>query len=179
MPHRQALLVVRSRQVRLAESLGPNRSALVRVLSARRVFRRRWASTACESRRDPRSRLRSPRLRAAKFCSVCVMAFWASRLSVGSARKEEGYPRAFTEIGTRPPDRWGNAGRSTAPAPQSKPVAPASRLVAQIAPLVASGLRAENPGRRASSCSTLLRLRGYANQTSRVCLGSSAGAGIG
>jgi len=29
-------------------------SALVRVLSARRVVRRRWASTACESRRDPR-----------------------------------------------------------------------------------------------------------------------------
>src|ERR1019366_6540848 len=34
----------------------------------------------------------------------------------------------------------GNAGRSTAPVPQSKPVARASRLVAQIAPLVASGL---------------------------------------
>jgi hypothetical protein len=34
----------------------------------------------------------------------------------------------------------GNAGRSTAPAPQSKPVTPASRLVAQITPLVAFGL---------------------------------------
>lgn len=68
-------------------------------------------------------------------------------------------PRAFGQIETRPPGRWGNAGRSTAPAPQSKPVTHASRLVAQVAPLVALGLRAENPGRRASSPVTLLRLR--------------------
>ena len=68
-------------------------------------------------------------------------------------------PRAFGQIETKPPGRWGNAGRSTAPAPQSKPVTHASRLVAQVAPLVALRLRAENPGRRASSTTTLLRSR--------------------
>src|ERR1700732_231609 len=70
------------------------------------------------------------------------MVFQPSRPSVGSAR---GRKRARTRarsirIGTRPPGRWGNAGRSTAPAPQSKPVTRASRLVAQVAPLVAFGL---------------------------------------
>ena len=43
-------------------------------------------------------------------------------------------------IGTNPPGRWDSADRSPAPAPQSKPVTPASRLVAQETPLVASGL---------------------------------------
>ena len=54
-----------------------NTSALVRVLAARRTFRRRWASTACEIRRHPRSRLSSPRLLAVKLRSVRVMSFWA------------------------------------------------------------------------------------------------------
>jgi hypothetical protein len=39
------------------------RVGLVRVPSARRAFRRCWASTACQIRRHPPSRLRSPRLR--------------------------------------------------------------------------------------------------------------------
>jgi len=56
-------------------------------------------------------------------------------------RKRGQKPRAFDQIGTRPPDRWGNAGRSTAPAPQSKPGTRASRLVAQTAPLVALRFR--------------------------------------
>ena len=64
-----------------------------------------------------------------------------SRPSGGSARKGRGLePPRVNQVGTRPPGRWGNADRSTAPAPQSKPVTPASRLVAQVAPLVASGL---------------------------------------
>ena len=73
----------------------------------------------------------------------CVpSASWSSSLPVplGLARNEHEDPRAFRHIGTRPPGRWGNARRSTAPAPQSKPVIPASRLVAHVAPLVASGL---------------------------------------
>ena len=49
-------------------------------------------------------------------------------------------PRAVDQIGTRPPGRWGNACRSTTPAPQSKPVTQASRLVARVAPSVAFGL---------------------------------------
>ena len=40
-------------------------------------------------------------------------------------------------MGTKPPGRWGIALRGTAPAPQSKPVTPTSRLVAQVAPSVA------------------------------------------
>ena len=43
-------------------------------------------------------------------------------------------------IERKPPGRWDNADRSPAPAPQSKPVTPASRLMAQETPLVASGL---------------------------------------
>ena len=75
----------------------------------------------------------------------CVRsASWSSSPSVplvGPREKEEGpEPPAFNHVGTRPPGRWVNARRSTAPAPQSRPVTPASRLVAQTAPLVACGL---------------------------------------
>ena len=49
-------------------------------------------------------------------------------------------PRALNQVGTKPRGRWGNADRSPAPAPQSKSVTPASRLMARIAPLVAFGL---------------------------------------
>ena len=166
MRHGQVPLVVRSRQVRVGEPLGPTGCGLVRVPSARRAFRRRRASIADETWWIVRSRLRSPRLRAAQFCSVRVMVIRPSRPSVGSARKKEGKnPRAFNQIGTRPPGRWGNARRSTAPAPQSKPVTPATRLVAQIAPSVASGLGlrilAAGPARvrRYSYCGRLCETR--------------------
>jgi hypothetical protein len=138
MRHQQAVLVVRSRQVRVAGVARTVRSALVRVPSDGRVFRRRRASIAAESRRDPRSRVNSPRLRAAELCSVCVMLIKPSR---GSARKGRGLEPRRVHLGRdAATGRWGNAHRSTAPAPQSKPVTPASRLVAQEAPLVASGL---------------------------------------
>jgi hypothetical protein len=102
---------------------------------------RRWASIADESCCDPRLRLTSPRLRSGRSRVLRILVFGPSRPSVGSARKERGLePRAVNQIGTRPPGRWGNARRSAAPAPQSKPVTPASRLVAQVAPSVASGL---------------------------------------
>ena len=143
MRHRQTLLVVRSRQLRVAgiAQTQPSGGALIRLPSARRAFRRRWASIADESRCDPRLRLSSPRQRSGRSRVLRVMVFGPSRPSVGSARKERGLePRAVNQIGTRPPGRWRNARRSTAPAPQSKPVTPASRLVAQVAPSVASGL---------------------------------------
>lgn len=83
---------------------------MIRVPSGRRPVRRRWASIARESRSDPRSRVGSPRLRAARLCSVCVMAFKPSRPSVGSAREEEGEnPHAVNQPGTRPPKQWRNA----------------------------------------------------------------------
>jgi hypothetical protein len=112
MQHRQALLVVGSRQIRVAGMLGPTGSALVRVPSTRRAFRRRWASITDETRWIVRSRLRSPRLRTGRSRVLRVMVLGPSRPSVGSARKEEGKnPRAFNQIGTQPPSRWSNAGR--------------------------------------------------------------------
>ena len=83
-------------------------------------------------------------------------------------------PRALNEVETRPPCRWDNAGRSTAPAPQSKPVTHASRLVTQISPSMASGLRlkilAAGPVRI-----RLYSYRGrYVNPTSKVCWGARA-----
>ena len=60
--------------------------------------------------------------------------------SLHCGRAEGRGPRPRALIGTKPPGRSDNADRSPAPAPQSKPVTPASRLVAQETPLVASGL---------------------------------------
>ena len=65
-------------------------SALVRVPSAGRVFRRRRASIAAESSRDPRSRVSSPRLRAAQLCSVCVIVVKPSRPSWVRAERKRG-----------------------------------------------------------------------------------------
>jgi len=67
-------------------------------------------------------------------------------------------PEAVNQIEARSPGRWDDARRSTAPAPQSKPVAQASRLVAQTAPSVAHepGLRILAAG---PALSTLLRSR--------------------
>jgi hypothetical protein len=113
---------------------------------AGRAVKRRRASIAEETRRDPRSRANSPRRRAARPCSIRVIVFTPFHPSVENARKEEGEnPRAFNQIGTRPPGRWGNARRANTPAPQSKPVAQASRLVAQVAPSVALGLGVRIP----------------------------------
>ena len=92
------------------------------------------------------------------------MVFKPSRPSVGSTRKEEGQnPRAVNQIGTRPPGRWGDARRSTAPAPQSKPVTPASRLVARVRAVGGIRARAENPGRRASSICDSTPIAGVCN----------------
>jgi hypothetical protein len=124
---------------------------LARVPSARRAFRPRRASNAGESRRDPRSRVNSARLRAGQRWSVRMMVFSSSRPSIGVARKQEGYsPRAFNQIQTKPPGRWDSADRGLPQRPRSqKPITPASRLVAQSA---VGGIRAwvENSGHRAS-----------------------------
>ena len=104
----------------------------------------------------------------------CVRsASWSSSLPVplvGPRGKEQGVdPRAFNQVGTQPPGRWGNARRSTAPAPQSKPVTPASRLVAQEAPLVAFGLglRILAAGPAIFDCTPFAG--GYVSQSSIVC----------
>jgi hypothetical protein len=63
---------------------------VVRSSRADRAVKRRWASIAERTRRDPRSRANSPRRRAARSCSVRVIVFTPSHPSVESARKEEG-----------------------------------------------------------------------------------------
>lgn len=59
-------------------------------------------------------------------------------------RREKQRARARTPtgpmIGTRPPSRWGNACKKHHTGPAVKPVTQASRLAAQIAPSVESGL---------------------------------------
>lgn len=124
------LLVIRSREVRVAGSLGPNRSGLVPAPSTRRALSRRRASIACESWRDPRSRVNSSRLRAAKsrvlrviVCGAFPSLYWWRTEGEGK------HSRAFNHVETKPPGRWDIAGRNTAPAPQSEPVTPAPRLV--------------------------------------------------
>jgi hypothetical protein len=64
-----------------------------------------------------------------------------SRPSIGVERKDEGKdPGAFKSDSNASTEPVGNARWSTTPAPQSKPVAHASRLVARGAPSVAFGL---------------------------------------
>jgi hypothetical protein len=93
------------------------------------------------------------------LCFVRVMACWPSRPSIGAARRKRGEdPPSVDRVEARPPGRWANADRNPALAPQSKPVTPASRLVARSA---VGGILAwaENPGHRASHLPTLLLLR--------------------
>jgi hypothetical protein len=104
-------------------------------------------------------------------------ASWSSSLpvpSVGSARKQKARtPERSNRTGTRPPGPWRYARRSTTPAPQSKPVTPASRLVAQVAPSVASGLGLRLLAAGPARCATLLLLQAPARTqvpTSRAAL---------
>ena len=74
-------------------------------------------------------------------------------------RKRARTPRALNQVGTKPPDRWDNADRNPAPAPQSKPSNPC--LPPRGAERAVGGIRAwtENSGRRASHLPTVLLLR--------------------
>src|ERR1019366_6829971 len=59
-----------------------------------------------------------------------------SRPSIEGRAEEEGLkPPSVHQIGTKRPRRWGNAGRRYATGPAVKTGNPASRLVAQVAPL--------------------------------------------
>ena len=171
MRHRQALLVVRSRGHAWQGSPRPTGCATVRTSPARWAFRWRWASTACKSSRDPRSRLSPPCLRAAESGCLRFNVLTSSRPSVGSARKGEGKnPRAFSQIETRPPGRWSNARRTGTPAPQSKPVTPASRLVEQNCAVGGIRAGAENSGRRASTDTNSTPIAGvYVIRSPIVC----------
>jgi hypothetical protein len=94
----------------------------------------------------------------------CVpSASWSSSLPVpllGSRGRKRAWTPERSSSRNAATGRWGSTRRSTAPAPQSKTSSPCSRLVRSRAVV---GLRAwaENPGRRASSRSTVLRLRAF------------------
>jgi hypothetical protein len=102
------------------------------------------ASSGIDCRREPQrsaivSQLASPTRCPVVFCPRHDLQPFPS-LYRGRAEGRGLEPPRVHRVGTKPPGRWGNALRSTAPAPQSKPVTPASRRVAHVAPSVASGL---------------------------------------
>jgi hypothetical protein len=141
-------------------SIGPTASSLVQVPRAGRVFRRRWASIADETRRDPRSRSNAPRRRTARICSVRVMVleafpslYWNPR-----ARKRARTPARLARLG-----RGHRAGGIT---PVKHSASPAVKtddpsLSPRGARSAVRGIRAwaGSPGRRVSSCSTVLLVR--------------------
>ncbi len=141
-PKPRSPLVVRSRQVRVAGIARTNRVRLGPGTVRRPGVQ---ASLGIDRRGNPprpaiTSQLAAPTRRPIVF----RQPHSSSRLPIpllGPRAKDEGEnPRASNQIGTTPPGRWGDACRSRAPAPQSKPVAHASRLVTHNAPSVASGL---------------------------------------
>jgi hypothetical protein len=149
------LLAVRSRQVRVAPIartdrvwLGPGTARRLCVQASLGLNRRgnppRPAITSQLAAPTRRPILLRPRHRLHAFPSLC----WNH-----AQRKRAKTRRAFNRIGTRPTGPMGNARRAT-PAPQSKPVTHASRLVTHNTPSVAFKLG--NPGRRASSPTTVL-----------------------
>ena len=124
MRHRQALLVIRSRQLRGA--------------GIARTDRNCSGSGAIRSRRSGVVGHRSPARAAAihdhestrlayalpeRVPSTSWSSSFPSPCWVRAERRGPEPPRG-QQIETRPPGWWGNARRSTAPAPQSKPVTP-------------------------------------------------------
>jgi hypothetical protein len=144
--------------------------------AARPLRSRRLASIATETRRDPGSRVSSPRLRAAELCSVRFMVIKPSRPSRARAKEIARGPRRSDTLG-RGHRASGVTPAEYAAGPAVKTSNPASRLVARVAPLVAFGLGLKNPGRRASSFDSTPIAGVYTNQTKIIPLGSSTGAG--
>ena len=142
MRHRLGLLVVRLRQVRVA---GVART--VRVCSGPGAIRSQGAQTASglNCRREPPRPAIASQLAAPTRCQIMfrprhdAQAF--PSLYMGSRGRRGLEPPSVHQGRDEPPGRWDNADRTPAPALQTKPVTPASRLVAQEAPLVASKLR--------------------------------------
>ena len=176
--HRQAVLVVRSGRIRVA---GIARND--RVCRGPPAIRAPGVKTASgiDRRRDPprpaiTSRLAAPTRRPIMFRPRHDLQAFPS--SVGSARKEEGQnPSAVNQIGTRPPGRWGNARRSTAPPAAVKTSNP--RLSPRGVGRAVGGnrARAENPGRRASSRSNVLPSRAFVCADPKTLLGLVRGRG--
>ena len=144
------------------------------------------ARSSVAGHRSPRkpavTRDHEPARRADAPPDRVLSASSSSRLSIPllrlRARKRARTPARSTRSGTKPPGRWGNVRRANAPAPQSKPVVQASRLVTQKASSVASGLgvriRAAGPAHlRLYSHSD--RLRAPTSKIARTCPRASGG----
>ena len=104
------------------------------------------ASLGVDRRREPPRSAITSQFAAPTRCPIVFrprhgLQAFPSLSWVRAQRKRARTHARSNQIGTRPPGRWDHARRSsTAPAPQSKPVTHASRLVAQVAPSVAFGL---------------------------------------
>ena len=157
------LLVVRSRQVCVAGIARTDRVCLGPG-TARRP--RAQASLGIDRRGNPAAtRDREPARRADALPNPVASASSSPRLPIPllepRARKRARNPRAFNRIGTRPPGQWVTpAEQNTGPAVKtSNP-----RLSPRDAKRAVGGIRAwgENPGRRASSPTTVLRFAALA-----------------
>lgn len=180
MRHRQAPLVVRSRQMRVAGiartewvCLGPGAVRWPRVQASFDIDRWRGPPRATIT-----SQLASPACGQVMSPQGHGLQAFPSLYRVRTQGRGA-RPPARSINWTRPPGRWSDAGRSTAPAPQSKPVAHASRLVAQGAPSVALGLGVRILAAGPAHVRLYSDCRRYVNDSSKICWSSSAGAGIG
>jgi hypothetical protein len=101
------------------------------------------------------------RLACAPQCSIPSASWFLGLPSLYWGRAEERgrEPPSVIRVGTKPPRRRDNADRSPTPAPQSKPVTLASRLVTRDRAVGGIRTRAENSGRRASYLPTVLLSR--------------------
>ena len=147
--------------------LGPTGTVLVQAPRARRAFKRRLASIAEETFRDPRSRIDSPRRRAAGSCSVRVIYSCLPNPLFGPpARERERTPARVAGLG-----RGHRAGGVTPVEQATSPAVKTSspRLPPRDAERAVGGIRAwgENPGRRASSPTTVLPLACLNTRTSK------------
>ena len=131
---------------------------MVWVTPAGRAVKRRRASIAKETRREPRSRANPPRQRAAPSCCVLVTVRHAfpSLCRRLRAKEESENPRANNRIRTRPPRPVGHRPSQQDTGPAVKTSSP--RLSPRDAQCAVGGIRTwgENPGRRASSPTTVL-----------------------
>src|SRR5437868_724603 len=102
------------------------------------------------------------RAEAPRSCSVRVSIFTPFDPSVERARKEEGENQARSiRSGITPPGRWGNSPEQHA-GPAVKTSNPRLSPRGAYTPSVAIRAWGENPGRRASSVTTVLAFRPFA-----------------
>jgi hypothetical protein len=116
--------------------------------------------SATGSNRKPQTAHRSP-IRSDRIGFPDCVGGSCTRPSDGRHGKTRGLelPRVHNEIGTRPPSRWRNAGRSTATGPAVKTSNPRPLASQRTSRRGGTQAWADHSGCRTSSCSTLLLSR--------------------